>query len=487
MQAHRVLLAILFLSAALVHKPADACFAPIMKQDPVKKLATPSSVMLGATTVVLASNGKKQTTTIVPAVRSDGPALRKFAILMPVKGKVSKRSFSVLTDEVHFQLLNHSKPIVERVVDPNPCASGDDIGVDLSGVMDAEKPAASKSKKAGSGAAAYGVKVEGHFEVGEYDIALLSAKNAKGLAKWLRRFKYTVDKDVEAALGDYLKSGHRLVVARVHLKKLLVEKFTSLRPLSIKTTGTGWAPLPLRVAAASGEPVPLTVLMLGDARANLTSHRMLQLPTNVVVPDFVAEDFDERYERVKRHWFAAHGGGKPSALLEFAGPAPSLALKSLGAKPGAFLTRWSTVVEKDTPDLVTEIGDEDLYRTRFVAHVAWYPEPSDGEVCVKGQHYLRRTKRQLIEEAQQWEALSGTAAGQTIASFKRSYPKMFVKPKKRDPKKLKAKIVANDEEEGIAWYWKAGRRAVRVRRPSRHHWSRSARLTSAPKKSPPGR
>src|SRR5262245_35014044 len=65
-----------------------------------------------------------------------------------------------------------------------------------------------------------GVTVEAQFEVGEYQIVILSAKESTGLDTWLRREKYNIPKGAEPLLRPYVENGMKFFVAKVDVKKV---------------------------------------------------------------------------------------------------------------------------------------------------------------------------------------------------------------------------------------------------------------------------
>src|SRR3990167_9187746 len=65
-----------------------------------------------------------------------------------------------------------------------------------------------------------GVKVEAKFSVGEYDIVILSAKDALGLDIWLKEEKYKIPDGAAPLLKPYVQNNWKFFVARVNVKKV---------------------------------------------------------------------------------------------------------------------------------------------------------------------------------------------------------------------------------------------------------------------------
>ena len=60
-----------------------------------------------------------------------------------------------------------------------------------------------------------GVTIEAQFEVGEYQVVILSAKESTGLDTWLRQEKYNIPAGAQPLLEPYVQSGSKFFVAKV--------------------------------------------------------------------------------------------------------------------------------------------------------------------------------------------------------------------------------------------------------------------------------
>jgi hypothetical protein len=69
-------------------------------------------------------------------------------------------------------------------------------------------------------AADLGVTIEAKFNVGEYQVLILSAKDSSGLDKWLRINNYKIPPGADAALGPYIRDQMKFFVAKVDIKKV---------------------------------------------------------------------------------------------------------------------------------------------------------------------------------------------------------------------------------------------------------------------------
>jgi hypothetical protein len=65
-----------------------------------------------------------------------------------------------------------------------------------------------------------GVKIEAQFEVGEYEVVILSAEDSMGLDTWLRQEKYNIPAGAEPVLKPYVQAGMKFFVAKVNIAKV---------------------------------------------------------------------------------------------------------------------------------------------------------------------------------------------------------------------------------------------------------------------------
>jgi hypothetical protein len=64
------------------------------------------------------------------------------------------------------------------------------------------------------------VRIEAKFEVGEYQILVLSAEYSSGLDAWLRQNNYKIPAGAADVLRPYIAAGMKFFVAKVDVKKV---------------------------------------------------------------------------------------------------------------------------------------------------------------------------------------------------------------------------------------------------------------------------
>src|SRR5262249_27314492 len=120
----------------------------------------------------------------------------------------------------------YSAPRLAEYYDPNPCERAK-----IAQEADAMRPASRAMRDDRGRQSALGVTVEAAFTVGEYDIAILSAKESNGLETWLLQNGYRIPKGPAAALKPYIRQDMKFFVAKVNLKEQAKTGVAYLRPL----------------------------------------------------------------------------------------------------------------------------------------------------------------------------------------------------------------------------------------------------------------
>lgn len=136
---------------------------------------------------------------------------------MPIPVVPKRQDIRIGDPSVAKKLDANSAPRLVEYFDEDPCAP-----VVLRAVMpDAATTAAATPAPtpAAARAQANGVKVEASYQVGEYDIPILSAKEQRGLARYLRGEGYRLPPGADKMLGDYIRGGMKFFVVRVNVAR----------------------------------------------------------------------------------------------------------------------------------------------------------------------------------------------------------------------------------------------------------------------------
>jgi hypothetical protein len=266
-----------------------------------------------ATQVVLMRQG----TRTVLSMQNDykGP-LEDFAMVVPVPVVLKQADVKTLPRAVFERIDALGAPRLVEYWEQDPCP------VPVPDAADYDAPTASRSAAPGkieaTGAARRDtVKIEARFEVGEYQILILSATEAAGLETWLRRNRYQIPAGAEPLLRPYVEGGSKFFVAKVDPKKVQVVNGRGvLSPLRFHYDSDEFAlPIRLGLANASGKQDLIVNILSPDKRYEVANYKNVTIPTNFDVRPAVKPRFAEFY----------------AALFD----------KTLAANPGAVVTEYA--------------------------------------------------------------------------------------------------------------------------------------------------
>jgi hypothetical protein len=150
--------------------------------------------------------------TVVSMLNDYRGSLSEFALVVPVPQVLERGQIRVGDRKLFERIDAFSAPRLTEYYDENPCEARK-VAREMA-LNSAAAPASAGSLRKGK---ALGVTVEARYTVGEYDIAILSAKESDGLETWLNRNGYKMPKGASAALQPYVRQNLKFFVARVNL------------------------------------------------------------------------------------------------------------------------------------------------------------------------------------------------------------------------------------------------------------------------------
>jgi hypothetical protein len=155
-----------------------------------------------------------------------------------------------------------------------------------------------------------GVKIEAKFDVAEYKILILSAKDSSGLETWLRQNHYQIPADAEPLLRPYVESGSKFFVAKVDPQKVqLVNGHAALSPLRFHYDSDDFAlPVRLGMANSAGTQDLIVNIISRDKRFEVANYPNVFAPTNFDVRSSVKTRFGEFYAALFDRTIATHPG-----------------------------------------------------------------------------------------------------------------------------------------------------------------------------------
>ncbi len=277
----------IFVFAALVAMPASAeafCGFYVAGAD--------DALYNNATQVVLMRSGK---TTVLSMQNSYKGPPQNFAMVVPVPEVLTEDNVKILPAEVFDRVDKLAAPRLVEYWEQDPC--NPNVGYGRKGRRMAMK-SASRAPGAGSGAGKdLGVTVEAEFEVGEYEVVILSAKFSTGLEEWLLQEKYKIPAGAEKYLRPYVESGSKFFVAKVNVAKVKFEKGRAqLSPLRFHYQSESFSlPVRLGLMNSEGKQDLLVHILAQNQRYEVANYPNVTIPTNLNVSEKVGARFGEFY------------------------------------------------------------------------------------------------------------------------------------------------------------------------------------------------
>ncbi|MCC5631311.1 DUF2330 domain-containing protein [Nostoc sphaeroides CHAB 2801] len=381
-----------------------------------------------ASQVVIARNGDRTVLTMANDYQGE---VKDFAIVVPVPTVLQKDQVRVALPSIIERLDAFSAPRLVEYFDPDPCAplllfnraipqAAVNLNIGAAQVQRSDRD--------------LGVTVEASFNVDEYDIVILSAKESGGLETWLTQNGYKIPQGAKQLLQPYIRSSMKFFVAKVNLDKFEESGYQLLRPLQISYQSPKFIlPIRLGMVNAKTEQDLIVYILSPQGEAQITNYRTVKIPSNVNLPVFIKNEFGEFYKSLFQTAYTKEG--KRVGFLEYAwdmgscdpcaaDPLTQEELKEAGVfwlndnslskqtKPtpirkfappplntNVFISRLHVRYTRDTfPEDLTFLStaNRELFQGRYVLQY-----PFEGELkCEAGKEYKRSLPKRFEQEAQ---------------------------------------------------------------------------------------
>ncbi|MFV8753301.1 DUF2330 domain-containing protein [Nannocystaceae bacterium ST9] len=338
-----------------------------------------------ATVVVLMRDG---THTVVSMSNAYQGPPEEFALVVPVPVVLKEADVVTLRRELFDRIDTLASPRLVEYWEGDPCVRGDvdgTIGLGNMGVI-------GSGSGYGRGSGAGTVKIEAQFEVGEYEIVILSASESSGLESWLRDNGYNIPAGAEPLLRPYVQQDMKFFVAKVDPAKVKFEGGRAmLSPLRFHYESKDFA-LPVRLGLINapdptkgGKQDLLIHILAPTTRYAVANYPNVTIPTNLDVNESAKDRFGEFYVSLFDHTLAQNPGAIVTEYAWSAGscdpcPGPDAALtnQELLEFGGDVLPNWSAslsngigpapTIRPATPKVGVGL-DRDIVRRIVRAHV----------------------------------------------------------------------------------------------------------------------
>jgi hypothetical protein len=375
--------------------------------------------------VVLARDGN--TTAITMASDYEGEP-KEFALVIPVPTFIERKQIGVVEGKTIDQLDAYTAPRLVEYRDPDPCAP-----LVMYRAMPSAMPNRMGSVLSYADSVKYrGVTVEATYDVGEYDVSILSAEESDGLVNFLNDNGYKIPNGAEAVLGSYIKQKMRFFIAKVNLDRMEKMGNAFLRPLQVRyDTPKFMLPLRLGTVNANGPQDLIIYALTKSGRVETANYRTVKLPSDIDVPLYVKDDFGNFYKAMFDR--AVERENMRAVFVEYAwdmawcdpcaaDPLSNKQLVELGARwigtddnnrfrgggqgTNAYVTRLHVRYDAHTfpEDLaLIETKDRTNFQGRYVLHHPW----TGAMACEGGNNYRAALPARFQKEARNLAGLTG--------------------------------------------------------------------------------
>ncbi|MBD1838719.1 DUF2330 domain-containing protein [Coleofasciculus sp. FACHB-64] len=360
--------------------------------------------------------------------------VKDFALVVPVPTVLQKEQVHVGDPKIIERLDAFSAPRLVEYFDEDPCNP----------VMYERLPAPASAPTSGGARASrdednsLGVTVEARFNVGEYDIVILSAKESNGLETWLNRNGYKIPRGAKQLLQPYIRQNMKFFVAKVNLKEFQSSGSQFLRPLQMAYESPKFMlPIRLGMINSTSEQDLIVYVLSPKGQAEVTNYRTVKIPSDAEIPVFVKNEFGDFYKSMFQTSYTRED--KKVAFLEYAwnmGNCDPCSAEPLNPeelrKAGVFwLENYPSDARESAPFRRAVVPSNNVFITRL--HVRYtrdkFPEdlvfqetsneqsfqgryvlrhPFTGDVkCQAGQQYKQSLTRRFEQEAQTLAKLTG--------------------------------------------------------------------------------
>lgn len=375
--------------------------------------------------VILVRDGKRLVITMSNDFKGN---VKDFAMVVPVPVVLQENQIRIANQDLFRKLDAYSGPRLVEYYDSNPCMPVFDNLYDnaIPSVAEAaDRKMAFKDETTKS----LGVTIEARYQIGEYDILILSAKESEGLKIWLNTNGYKLPANAEEVLDPYIKSNMKFFVVKVNLEKQLNSGFEYLSPIQIEFESDKFMlPIRLGMANANGHQDLIVYAFTKTGRVESTNYRTVKIPTDRNIPLFVQPKFGDFYKSLFDQAYSREG--RNAVFLEYAwnispwvgmkcdpcvGPPPMFEEfrqagvnwgQDMGGAGNVFFTRMHVRYTRDKfpQDLFfQETPNQENFQGRYVM-----THPATGDLsCDLGQNYLMELEMRRKREIDELIALTG--------------------------------------------------------------------------------
>jgi hypothetical protein len=401
--------------------------------------------------VVLARDGDQTAITMASDYEGD---VKEFAVVVPVPTFIERKQIGVVDPRTIDHIDRYTAPRLVEYFDEDPCHPQRDQIV----AMAAAPQQVSRGAGGGASRQNYGVTIEASYDVAEYDVLILSAKDSDGLIAWLTDNHYRIPQGAEKVLGSYIKQSMRFFVAKVNVERMKAIGNNYLRPLQVRYQSPKFmVPLRLGTVNAKGAQDLVIFALSKQGRVESSNYRTAKIASGVDVPLYVKDEFGPFYKalfdravaRENMHAvFVEYAWDLSSCDPCAADPMSNKEVAELGARwigsddgapyrgsglfggmsgrNGVFVTRLHVRYDANSfPEDIAliETRDQGNFQGRYVLNHPWKGTAS----CEAATAYRKELAARFAKEAENLEGLTGWTRNDIAARMAASGEKLEAK------------------------------------------------------------
>lgn len=234
--------------------------------------------------VIIARQGNQTTLTLANDYQGDAT---NFALLIPVPVVLEEEDIRMVGPELFQRFDDYSAPRIVTYECNDWGFGGGDVGGGVgTGGGGFTEPSEDSVP----------VVVEGEYEIGIYDVVILSATESSALIDWLTENGYGANPQAEEMLTEYIEEGQLFFAAKVNLSDVS-EEGTTLEPLQFTYESEGFG-LPVRLGTLNSPGEQDVVMFIvtdeSDGQVGISNYSEIAIEDECMV-DVAAEGGASNY------------------------------------------------------------------------------------------------------------------------------------------------------------------------------------------------
>ena len=225
-----------------------------------------------------------------------------FAMVVPVPEVLEEDRVKTIEDGVFDKLDDLTAPRLVEYWQKDPCTRRRER---IMAMESASPSTGNATSEGGSKDVRQKVDVEAQFDVGEYEVVVLSAEESNALDTWLRQNDYNIPDEAAQYFRPYIQRGSYFFVAKVDVDRVqFQDEQAVLSPIRFHYESDAFKlPVRLGLINSNGSQDLITYLLARNQRYRVANYPNATIPTNLPVDEnevkgSFAPFYDALFEKV---------------------------------------------------------------------------------------------------------------------------------------------------------------------------------------------